>query len=246
MGRAMGFAVVVLALIAAGCTEPDEASSGNGGAGEGPELAQEQERTTPRPATPDPTPEPTPFEPAPIELSGNGQAASETFELVGGLTVYRVTCSGGGTCSVWVLSGSSGEQEELIANDLSPYEGSTAVRMPAGEYLFDVDTGGPWTITVEQPRATEGPNVPHDLQGTDKSAAGPLRFPGGLVIFDIDCPSDEGVCSIWLLDSDGGRVELLANETAPHSASKAVGVAAGIYWLDIDAEGSWSIATRSG
>lgn len=145
-----------------------------------------------------------------------------------------------------MLSAASGERIELIANDFSPLVASTIRGHESGAYLLDVDTDGAWEVVIEQPRDRAGPSVPLRFEDTDQRSKGPFELPGGLVTFKINCVGTEGTCSVWLYDASGDRVELLANDLAPHSATKPTGVTPGIYWLDIDADGKWTIDVTDG
>lgn len=46
---------------------------------------------------------------------------------------------------------------------------------------------------------------------------------------------------VWLKDSKGQDVELLANEIGSFNGSKAVGVSTGEYILDVSADGNWTV-----
>lgn len=48
--------------------------------------------------------------------------------------------------------------------------------------------------------------------------------------------------AIWLIDSNGDKVELLVNEIGVFDGSKAVGIAlTGDYLLDVTASSNWSV-----
>lgn len=90
----------------------------------------------------------------PISLSGTGQAATEKFELLSGLGSAKLTSTGTGHFSVWLMDASSGENVELLANDSGqPFNGSKAFRIESkGQYLLDVsaDNDATWTVEITQ------------------------------------------------------------------------------------------------
>jgi hypothetical protein len=82
-------------------------------------------------------------------LSGNGQTATEPFELDSGLSVFRMSYQGARNFIVWLLD-DDGRRVDLLANKIGSFEGSKAVQVPRdGTYLLQVEADGPWTIQVE-------------------------------------------------------------------------------------------------
>jgi hypothetical protein len=52
----------------------------------------------------------------------------------------------------------------------------------------------------------------------------------------------KGYFSIWLLDHQGTRVALLVNKIGIFNGAKALGIErAGVYLLDIQADGNWAV-----
>lgn len=95
--------------------------------------------------------EPKPVKPAPINLSGTGQTATEKFTLQDGLAVFKSTYKGRETVFHIELLDSYGEDVGMPANDIgSDLSVSKAIQVTAGEYLLNVDADGPWTVTIEQ------------------------------------------------------------------------------------------------
>ncbi|MDD1709604.1 MAG: hypothetical protein LUQ37_01700, partial [Methanoregulaceae archaeon] len=63
---------------------------------------------------------------------------------------------------------------------------------------------------------------------------------GGLRIFNIQY-SGSSYCSMWLIDAEGNNLDLLVSESGPFSSNESATLPTGIYYLEIDASGSWSI-----
>lgn len=178
--------------------------------------------------------------PPPIEMSGTGKQASQKFALEGGVTVFRMTHQGGSNFSVSLLDGGSGDMTDLLANVIGNYKGSRVVGPSAGEYAFDIEADGSWTIKIEQPRATEG-TVRSPATGSGPTAVGPVSLEGGLTTLSLNHAGSSNF-AVWLINNDGEQVDLLANEIGSFEGSKNVGVSAGVYWLDVEADGSWNIS----
>ena len=80
------------------------------------------------------------------------------------------------------------------------------------------------------------------LSGTGQKATSKFSLEQGLSIFRMTHGGD-GYFGVWLLDAEGDKIDLLANEIGEFDGSKAVGISeSGIYLLDISADGSWEIS----
>jgi hypothetical protein len=99
----------------------------------------------------DPQPEPEP-EPAaaPLEFSGSGEQATESFQLSAGLARFEATHQG--ESNFWVdLLDEEGNQLDMVVNDVGPVDASKAIQVPEdGTYLLNVEADGTWTIRVQQ------------------------------------------------------------------------------------------------
>jgi len=179
-------------------------------------------------------------EPEPITLSGNGQEASDIFNLQEGLSVFELKNTGSGHFGIWLMD-NMGNKEELLVNTIGPFDGSKAARIDkSGEYILDVSAEGGWTVNIEQPRPTTA-SEKTSFSGRDQQYAGPFHLDSGLKKFELK-NTGSGHFGVWLLDKEGNYVELLVNDIGPFDGSKAVGVyREGIYYFDISAEGNWEI-----
>ena len=82
---------------------------------------------------------------------------------------------------------------------------------------------------------------PITFSGTGQEATSKFKLEKGLSIFEMTHDGSHNFI-VWLLDSNGNNVELLANEIGSFDGSTAVGiVTAGYYLLDINADGGWSV-----
>lgn len=92
--------------------------------------------------------------------------------------------------------------------------------------------------TVSTPVPTPSPI---SLSGSGEEATDFFNLERGLVKITMKHDGDSNFI-VWLLDSDGDRVDLLANEIGSFSGSHYLGIkSAGKYLLNIDADGKWTI-----
>jgi hypothetical protein len=181
----------------------------------------------------------------PIVLSGRGKRATPKFALAGGVTIFTMSHGGSSNWAPELLNATSGETVELLANDIGKWKGSRVIGVDAGRYLIQVEADGAWMITITQPRPATGSAPPKTFTGTGTRAIGPLQLPGKLVTFTMRHHGSSNFAVI-LRDSEGQEVELLANEIGNFSGSKAIPADRGIYWLDLEADGTWTVSMSAG
>lgn len=93
-------------------------------------------------------PQPTEGRTLPTSDAGDRDAAPEPIHLNSGLHRFRMTHAGEGNFIVWLLDG-QGNQIDLLANEIGPWDGDAAVGIPRdGAYVLDIVADGPWTIGV--------------------------------------------------------------------------------------------------
>jgi hypothetical protein len=212
---------------------------------ETPELTPEP---TPEPTlevTPEPTPEPSPtqLEPEPVDLSGNGPEATSTFKLEKGLSIFTMTYTGSSNFIVWLMDANTGQNVELLANAIGSFDGSKSFGSTSeGDYILNIQSDGPWEVTVEQPRQTATQSVPLTLSGDGQKVSEIFYLENGLRRIEMKHDGSSNFI-VWLIDDQGNKIELLANEIGSFEGSKAIGITnPGTYMLDISADGNWEIS----
>ena len=189
---------------------------------------------------------------ADIALSGSGDTVTERFELSSGIAIFRMTYNGPSNFIVTLYS-SAGEYVDLVANEIDAYSGNALVGVAGGfagasegEHYLEVSASGPWEIVIEHPRASSASSVPATITGNGDDVPEPFEIPSGPVQFTMN---HEGASNfiVTLYDANGRYVDLLANEVGAYSGSKSVssggvfGSSPGIHYIDVDADGDWSI-----
>ncbi len=85
-----------------------------------------------------------------ISLSGNGQTATEPFELESDLAVFRMAHQGNRNFIVYLLDRNGARVGPSLANEIGSFSGSKAIQIPRdGTYLLQVEADGSWTIQVD-------------------------------------------------------------------------------------------------
>ena len=245
------FLLIVLMLIAVACTEEEDGDTETTPT----PSAEDQAEETPAPqeVTPTPTEEPQPQieEPESQSLQGAGQEVSDPVVLEEGLTIFRMTHDGASNFAIWLLNQETGEQLELLVNEIGSFDGAKAVGIvDPGNYVLDVSADGNWSVTAEQPRPADAPGPPQTFDGLGQSVSAPFTLNEGLASFTLFHDGSSNF-AIWLIDAQGNLVELLVNEIGPFDGSKAVSVtddllaaSPGIHFLDIAADGNWTVTVE--
>lgn len=196
---------------------------------------------------------PVPDQIANVTLSGSGDTVTEKFDLKSGVAIFHMTYSGASNFAVTLYT-SAGEYVELLANEIGSYSGSSLVGVSgevvgtsAGQHYLDVTASGPWTVTVEQPRASSASPIPVTLVGKGADVPAPFTLPSGSVKVTMTHDGSSNF-AVTLYDAKGGYVDLLANEIGSYSGSKSVsvdgsllGTSSGIHYLEVEADGDWTI-----
>ena len=240
-------ALFIIAFIAVAAVGTMLQNSGDSGA-DGPPAGGERD------GLPDASPSNVPAvdSVADISLSGSGDTVTERFELSSGVAIFRMTYSGPSNFIVTLYS-SAGEYVDLVANEIGAYSGNALVGVAGGfagasegEHYLEVSASGPWEIVIEHPRASSASSVPATITGNGDDVPEPFEIPSGPVQFTMN---HEGASNfiVTLYDADGRYVDLLANEVGAYSGSKSVGSGGvfgsspGIHYIDVNADGDWSV-----
>jgi hypothetical protein len=96
-------------------------------------------------------------ESVPQTFSGKSQDVSPFFSVGEGLATFKMSHNGDSNFIITLLD-SSGNDVELLVNEIGKFNGSKAIQIPTtGTYLLDIQANGPWTIKVsgEKPSAKD-------------------------------------------------------------------------------------------
>jgi opacity protein-like surface antigen len=189
-----------------------------------------------------------------VTFSGTSSNVTSMFTLEVGLTIFHMNYTGTDNFIIWMYN-ETGTKTELLANEVGSYDGSQLIGVRAdnimgatpGQYYLGVETTGAWNVTVEQPRVSSGSGLPQTLSGSGEKVSMPIQLTSGVAIFNLTHDGD-GDLLVTLWADNGVYVALLANELGAYSGEKSVTVdgklfnaSPGIHWINIDADGAWTI-----
>lgn len=172
----------------------------------------------------------------PIELSGSGAQATETFTLTSGFATFEATHDGGSNFVLDLLD-ANGNSMELLVNEIGSYNGKTFALIPSdGDYLLNIDADGSWNINISQAMSTNPESIPTTIQGSGDDVAF-VDLESGLRRFGFKHTGESNFAVMVNGQS------LLVNEIGNYEGSTAQKVNdTGTYILSIQADGDWSIS----
>lgn len=189
-----------------------------------------------------------------VTLTGTSDKVTDKFNLQAGVTIFHLTYTGTSNFAV-TLKDADGGYVDLLANEIGSYSGETLIGVKTsnivgaepGDHFLDVQASGSWTVVIEQPRVSSGAALPQTLTGNGPEASVPISLTSGVAIVNMThTGSSNFAVTLWA--DDGDYVDLLANEIGDYSGETSVTVnggilnaSPGIHWLDIDADGPWTI-----
>lgn len=194
--------------------------------------------------------------------------ATEPFELEPGLAIVALTHRGEGDFTVDLLSTGQGEASRservefsgdesggddtgaafAIADETGLVDISTAVKIPAaGEYVFQVEADGPWTIEVEQPDPSSVTDTT-SFSGDYDTATPLFRLSSGPKKINVTNPTG-GTLEVSLLDRRGNELATIlgtgadqAGSYPPDESPVTIDIPeSGAYLFDVRADGLWTI-----
>ena len=177
-----------------------------------------------------------------VTLTGSGQQLTEAFTVDDGLTIATSTHRGDRNFIVWALD-EQGERQDLLVNAIGDYDGATVADLDAGTYRLDVSADGNWTVNIALTEHTGGLGLPTVFEGDQDAATEAFATDGGLISFTYE-HSGESNFIAWLWTAEGTREALIANEIGETSGSTGQGLDAGLYVLEVAADGDWSITVE--
>ena len=120
-----------------------------------------------------------------VQVAGNGKHNSDQFDLKAGLYIVKVSHTGKRYCGIWLLA-ADGDAKELITNGTGYIIESKAVKLEhSGNYLFNVEADGAWTIHMEYqaPKIVEQPQpIEHQAPTAASSKPVTIKLKSGRII----------------------------------------------------------------
>ncbi len=174
------------------------------------------------------------FEQLKIKVSGNGDTATEGIPLKAGFAIFEGTHSGGSNFIV-KLQDESGNNLDLLINEIGNYKGKTFADIPAdGTYYLNINAGGGWNFDIYQQAPPDIPTAPTTLQGAGDDVVF-FNANSGNYKFTF---SHQGKSNFIVKLNGTG---LMVNEIGVYNGSmrKQLGTD-GVYLLNVNADGAWT------
>lgn len=170
-------------------------------------------------------------------FEGSGSNGSQPFDLDDGVLVATVSHEGS-TIAVDVTDvDGSGRSENLMTSGNSAGESIRSVER--GTYGLEVDADGAWSIELSQPAVHAGDlsDLPVQTSGAGSAFVGPLWTEG-----DIRVETTHDGDGQFIVDGHGadGSREILVHQTGAFDNSRSY-KAGGVVWLNVEADGNWTI-----
>jgi hypothetical protein len=175
-----------------------------------------------------------------VTFSGSGIQTTSTFLLDEGLVVATATHSGSQSFIVDLVR--VGEGSKALVNDTGAVSVKTADRVEATtQYQLSIRADGAWTVTLEQPRPTTAPGLPHSYSGRGDSVTTFVALSAGTITARTT-HNGAGEFSLRVIGTDGRIAQFVFIATGPFNGSKSFGLSTGgIYLIDVEANGDWTV-----
>ncbi len=117
-------------------------------------------------------------------------------------------------------------------------------------YVTVLVTLSPGQVAVAPPTAiptavpTTATSTPLTIQGNSDDVRSFTTSGDGIRIFAMSYSGEKNF-AIWLEDSQGNKLDLLANEIGSYTGKKSERLGPGTYYLDVTASGPWTVTVTS-
>jgi hypothetical protein len=215
--------------------EATEAPAGETSESEEPEQLTSPTEPTALPSAtvlPTDTPLPSPT-PEPVSFQGTGQDVTDRFTLGPGFYRAAIETSSTGYFGVKVYDATG--NEDLLVNAIAPYQGVRPLFGP-GDFFFEVDADGAWTITVEA--APPEPDAVTSLSGRGDHVSGLFTPPSGPATYTF---THDGDAYFGIFAQCAGGREMAQNEIGIVNNTTVVRFDEGPCVWEVVANGNWTI-----
>lgn len=180
---------------------------------------------------------------SPRTLSGSGKDITQNISIKSPFAIVKMSHTGRSNFAVWLKQAATGEGEDLLANEIGSYSGTRMAHLRPGEYFFDIDADGPWSLNVMEPAHLPAQKQPpYRFSGRGPGVPALFFLEPGRVDFALTHDGDSNFV-VALYDIGRSRSEeLLANEIGNWSGREAISLTGGWYALDIEADGNWTVS----
>ena len=171
-------------------------------------------------------------------FEGSESSESLTIDLDDGVLSASFSHNSDGDFTVDLIADSDGRDDSLVTTS-GITAGESIAAVERGTYRLEIDADGPWSIDLFQPaiHATDLDEPPVDVTGTGSGYVGPIWSDSDLRL-EVTHDGD----GAFIVDGYGadGSTESIVNQTGAVDNSRSYR-ADGTVWLNIEADGDWSL-----
>ena len=180
---------------------------------------------TPTPSPIPPTLTPTPLPPPQVTtVNGTGKQLTDPVHVSEGLAIITMKHQGSSNFAIWLDRQDTGDRLDLLVNEIGSWQGSRAISIDtSGDYLFEVEADGPWSIEISEPTPLNAAVVdsPHQFSGTGTQALYFLKVGSGIHKVTVTHNGKSNFIMI-AYNSDASSRQLLFNEIGAVDSSAAL------------------------
>lgn len=172
----------------------------------------------------------------PITFSGTGSSSGETVQMQEGLVVAESSHGGSGR---FEISLEGGQFPLVIASADGGFDGKEATYTEAREYTLNVVADGSWEVTIRQPRADSGESLPATYTGSGSDVVGPVDLSSdGTARFSH---SGQFAVQVTVYPQIIDIAGPILFRSFGEFEDDTIYAGNGISWIDIDADGPWTL-----
>ncbi|ELY99727.1 hypothetical protein C482_09587 [Natrialba chahannaoensis JCM 10990] len=167
---------------------------------------------------------------------------TESFALEKGIVTADFSHDGDADLTVELVPAgdTNGDDRVIPTTSTATQSGESIITVEEGTYQLEVDADGAWSLDLDQPEvhSDDLTALPTDVSGSGSSYVGPFDTEGN-VSLDVTHDGD----GLFMVDGYGadGRSEQLIHQNGTFDSSRSYS-AGGAVWLNVEADGDWTIA----
>lgn len=172
-------------------------------------------------------------------ISGSGSEVTNEFEIDDGILISSFSVDDSRSFSTELVDVVGGRSNRRFTQTDGHRSGQSILSVDAGSYRIDVEASGSWDLELNQPQvhSDDLEDLPHSVSGTGSGVVGPMWIPeSGSLEITHDGSHD------FLVDMHAakGGWERIVDDAGTFDSNRSYGVT-GTVWVNVEADGSWSI-----
>lgn len=180
------------------------------------------------------------------QFSNEGDSTIDTFETTGQATAVTWEYTGSDHFVATVVD-TNGEDAAYPASESGHSSGARVFPLPAGQYHLEIEARGPWNFVVAEPDPPESAiqSLPAEATGSGDDVVGPVNLNGN-VAFSATHDGEDWfrVRAIDMWGTGIGDSAIFINEKGRFDGERSARYA-GDVWIDVEADGEWSLTLES-